>query len=153
LVAGKPTVTGHRMSQNEHREAVLTITLVGEHVYRRFATRMLDAQVEFHRMGRKILDAPVAKHNWRIDNTADGFRKHHVDGIDDPVVTIVIVGWHDIHRLAYNMLRWQVEFSAMGRQILKSHRRAVGRQTWRALWEMYHGTAEKPMTFTWKRDL
>lgn len=153
LTATKPVMTGHRMSRNKHRDPVLTITLVGEHVYRRFATRMLDAQVEFHRMGQKILNAPVSPHNWRMDDTVDGFRKCHVDGLADPVVTIVIVGWHDIHRLAYNMLKWQVEFSAMGRKILKSQRRTVDRQVWRSLWEMYHGTEEKPLTFTWKRDL
>lgn len=145
-------VTGHRMFRNKHREPVCRITLVGRHVIYRFANRMLKHQTEFHRMGQAILKATPAKHNWRLDNNVDGFRMFHVDGFADPIVVITIVGWHDIHRLAYNMLGWQVEFSAMGRKILKSHRRAVGRDAWRELWAMYHGTAEKPLTFLWKRE-
>jgi hypothetical protein len=145
-------VTGHRMSRNKHGEPVLTITLVGLHVINRFTDRMRNAQVEFGRMADRIRKAPTKESPWRIDNTVDNFQRYHVDGINDPVVTITLVGWHSIHRLAYNMCGWQVEFAAMGRKILRSHRRAVGRDRWRALWAMYHGEHEKPMTFTWKRE-
>lgn len=145
-------VTGHRMSRNKHREPVCRITLVSRHVIYRFANRMLKHQSEFHRMGKAILAAKPAKHAWRTEDTVDGFRMFHVDGLADPVVVITLVGWHSIHRLAYNMLTWQVEFSAMGRKILKSHRRDVGRDAWRELWAMYHGDHEKPLTFTWKRE-
>lgn len=148
----RPAITGHRMSRNKHGDPVLTITLVGLHRINRFADRMLAHQSEFHRMGKAILTVQPAKQYNPTGDTVDGFQKYYVEEIRDQVVTITLVGWHSIHRFAYNMLGWQVEFAAMGRKILKSQRRAVGRDTWRSLWEMYHGAAEKPLTFTWKRE-
>lgn len=71
----------------------------------------------------------------------------------EPVVTITLVGGSDIHRFAYNLLRQQVEFARMGRQILKGQRRRMGRKAWVEMWRMYHGDAEPPLTFYWGRDL
>lgn len=147
----QPLITGHRLSRNKHGEPVLTITLVGPHVINRFARRMLGHQCEFARMGEKILWGRPAKHAWRIDNTVDGFLKY-TDEYGQTVVVITLVCWHSIHRFAYNMLGWQVEFCAMGRKILRSHRRAVGKDEWARIWAMYHGEHEKPMTFYWGRD-
>jgi hypothetical protein len=143
--------TGHRMSRNRHREPVCRITLLGDHVIGRFASRMLDHQMEFHRMGKRILKATPGARPRRIDDTVDGFRVF-TDDYGQPVVVITLVGWHSIHRFAYNMLGWQCEFSVMGRKILKSHRRAAGRANWKAIWTMYHGAHEKPMTFYWGTD-
>jgi hypothetical protein len=70
----------------------------------------------------------------------------------EPVVTITLVGWHEIHRFAYNLLKHQCEFAEMGRKILKYQRKAIGREQWNRIWAMYHGEHDKPMTFIWKRD-
>lgn len=70
----------------------------------------------------------------------------------EPVLTITLVGWHSIHRFAYNLLGHQCEFAEMGRKILRSHRRTVGKQAWQRLWAVYHGERDKPMTFHWGRD-
>jgi hypothetical protein len=128
---------------------------------------MLAHQSEFYRMGKEILAAvPESSRGWEAilgaapepgegwetdDGTVDGFRKYR-DEHGQPVVVITLVCWHSIHRFAYNMLGWQVEFADMGRTILRSHRKAVGRETWKQIWEMYHGEAEKPMTFHWGRE-
>lgn len=149
-----PTITGHRFTRNKHREPVLTITLVGQHRFERFAKRMLDHQSEFQRMGRDILAASAEPSAiWQAkDDAVDGFRKFRNDR-GEAVVEITLVHWHSIHRFAYNMLGWQVEFGEMGQKILKSHRRAVGPVAWREIWAMYHGAHETPMTFTWRRDV
>lgn len=143
------TITGHRMSRNQHREPVCRITLVGPHVINRFAARMLDHQMEFWRMGKAIL---AGEPESGVDRTVDGFRRYE-DEYGQSVVEITLVCWHSIHRFAHNMLGWQVEFSAMGRKILQSHRRDVGPVRWKSLWAMYHGTGEPPMTFHWGRDV
>jgi len=44
----------------------------------------------------------------------------------DPVVTIRLVGGHDIVRFADRMLEWQCEFGAAGRVILRSLRSRWG---------------------------
>lgn len=75
----------------------------------------------------------------------------HADG--DAVVTITITGESDIHRFAYNLLDDQCEFAEMGRNILKSQRRRLGRATWVHMWKTFHGETSKPLTFSWKRDL
>lgn len=71
----------------------------------------------------------------------------------EPVVTITLVGFHDIHRFAYNLLKHQCEFARMGTQILKGQRRRVGKKKWAEIWALYHGSHEKPMTFYWGADL
>lgn len=146
-------VTGHRMSRNRHGEPVCQITLVGQQTIYRFATRMLVHQSEFARMGQDILGSTPCPRYRRPRRTCDTFQRYQAIGIQDQVLEITLVGWHSIHRFAYNMLGWQVEFSAMGRKILRSHRRDAGRDRWRALWAMYHGEHDKPMTFTWKNEL
>lgn len=70
----------------------------------------------------------------------------------EPVVTITLTGGHEIHRFAYNLLKHQCEFARMGTRILKGQRRRMGKERWDAMWRMYHGEAEKPMTFFWGRD-
>lgn len=154
LTTAKPAITGHRFTRNRHREPVLTITLVGPHVFERFAKRMLDHQSEFQRMGRNILAASAEPSAiWQAKDAAvDGFRKFR-DDRGEAVVEITLVHWHSIHRFAYNMIGWQVEFAAMGYKILRSQRRAVGPVVWREIWAMYHGDHEKPMTFHWGNDV
>lgn len=44
----------------------------------------------------------------------------------DPVLTITIVGWHDIFRLCWNLLHAQVEFSAESRKVFQWMRRSLG---------------------------
>jgi hypothetical protein len=72
---------------------------------------------------------------------------------DEPVVTITLVGGHDIHRFAYNLLSQQVEFAEMGRNILKGQRRRMGKKAWDRMWRVFHGDSKPPMTFSWKRDV
>jgi hypothetical protein len=154
ITGTRALTTGYRMSRTRLGDPVCRITLVGEHTFRRFAQQMFTAQVEFGRMGRQILEAePGAATPSRRYGLVNGFCKFYIDGTVDQVVVITLVGWHDIHRLAYNMLKWQVEFAAMGRGILKSHRRAIGKAAWRDIWVILHGKAEKPLTFHWGRDV
>lgn len=80
----------------------------------------------------------------------------HINGHDkngDAVVTITLTGESDIHRFAYNLLSQQVEFAEMGRDILKSQRRRLGKAAWVDMWRTFHGDKSKPLTFSWKRDL
>ena len=80
--------------------------------------------------------------------------KHRIarDRNGEAVVTITLTGESDIHRFAYNLLSQQVEFAAMGRNILKSQRRRLGKARWVGMWHTFHGE-QKPLTFSWKRDL
>jgi hypothetical protein len=85
------------------------------------------------------------------NNTVTGYRYSRNEH-GEPVVTITLVGWHVIHRFAYNLLSHQIEFARMGTDILRVQRRRIGRERWGLIWRMYHGEHSKPMTFRWKRD-
>jgi hypothetical protein len=80
-------------------------------------------------------------------------RPSPIDGGSTPRLTIVVEGDWDIHRFAYNLLDDQSEFAEMGRKILKSQRRRIGRNRWRHVWRILHGNESTPMTFHWGRDL
>jgi len=57
------------------------------------------------------------QHKWKRRTSADG----HPSDLE---LTIVIVGAHDIYRFAHLLLRGQVEFGELGRNIIK----ALGRR-------------------------
>lgn len=44
----------------------------------------------------------------------------------DPVWVITITGWHDIFRMAWNLVHCQVEFCEAGSRTLQWMRRSVG---------------------------
>lgn len=134
-------VTRHWMGRNKHGDPVLTITLVGRQIHR-FVRRTLPAQTEIAEMGQQILAAPIAVRRRRSDRTHDQVQKHYAAGVTDPVVTIVVVGWRSIHRIAFNMLAWEIEFAEMGRKILGSHRKDIGAEAWQELWASSHGCAQ-----------
>jgi hypothetical protein len=54
--------------------------------------------------------------------------------------------------LSEDLLRHQCEFARLGTRILKGQRRRIGKKKWDEIWRMYHGEAERPMTFRWGRD-
>lgn len=52
--------------------------------------------------------------------------KHSRNKHGDPVLTITVVGFHDIFRLQWNLLHAQVEFSAAARKSFQWMRRSLG---------------------------
>lgn len=52
--------------------------------------------------------------------------KHSRNQHGDPVLTITVVGFHDIFRLQWNLLHAQVEFSAAARKTFQWMRRSLG---------------------------
>lgn len=52
--------------------------------------------------------------------------KHSRNRHGDPVLTITVVGWHDIFRLQWNLLHAQCEFSEAARKSFQWMRRCLG---------------------------
>lgn len=62
----------------------------------------------------------------------------------DLVLTITVVGWHDIFRLTWNHLHAQVEFSADARKTFQWMRRALGAKQFDAIDRSLTGGKVRP---------
>ncbi|MFT3873458.1 MAG: hypothetical protein QM714_12575 [Nocardioides sp.] len=55
--------------------------------------------------------------------------KHTRNAAGDPVWVITITGWHDIFRMAWNLVHCQVEFCEAGAKALQWMRGATGAES------------------------
>lgn len=70
--------------------------------------------------------------------------KMRTNAFGEPMLTITVVGSHDIYRLAWHLEHGQVEFVEQGRNIRTKLRRHLGKARMRSLVNYYSGR-------TWKR--
>lgn len=57
----------------------------------------------------------------------------------EPVVTITLVGYHEMYRFAHHMEKGQVEFGKAGNQIIRKLRRRLTSASWDDWMRTLHG--------------
>jgi hypothetical protein len=68
------------------------------------------------------------------------------DKFGQPVLTVRVVGAHDIYRLSRHLLYGQVEFGELGQRALRSLRRQMGRARYALMEDYFAGRAFPPAT-------